>query len=661
MRGLRIGILYELKDKLSGGLNRIKERMGQMNELQQRAKLKSKEYFDSFTKGAKESLPALDNFKLKNMEIFDAIQDQVPFLGRLGGLLSNPYVLAIGAAVGLATATVKLGQEMFRVSEQIEMNQRAVSSTFQITGRELDDTTARVMAITSVLKTEIKDLTGAANAMHREYADAGVGISDSLNHIKLGLLATNGQLDLQEIKEYASQMKAANVSAEGLVAIAVKGRKEGVFSDKALDAVKEFNLRVKEMTPAAAQALQGIGLSGEVILKQLDSGSKGVLDVLRDVSGAMRNANTQARQTAIADLFGGAGEDAGQRFLLSLATANLNLKEMIDLSDPLIARQVKRLALEEKIAKAQGDSAGYFNDLRHSYEDFVGGIKLGLFDTMSKLFGSDQRQLRLFDEQSNMVKNLTNNLNPLLNEMELLQGKTSLSADEQTRLRDVIQQIADLTPTAVSKWDQYGNAIEISTGKAKDFLALQKEIMKVQNQDAIESLRKTISTNDFRNSKDLIQLRTGKKAKTIAGQNSLSQSDDLNPEDIQRLKGEIRKKNIMSAQALLRIQELGGDLSDQDLKFLKDLNMQVGGNSINPPGGNEEPNGNGKPGGSTTSIAEQIASKSVQQRNVTVHIQNLNEGGITVQSQTVQESTMDIKDALTEMLIEAVRNAEEAL
>jgi hypothetical protein len=655
MRGLRIGVLYELKDKLSGGLNRIKERMGQVNELQQRARMKSKEYFDSFSKGVKEASPSLEKFKLKNMELFDAIQDQVPFLGRLGGLLSNPYVIAIAGVVALGTATVKLGQEMFRVSEQIELNQKTVKSTFDITGRELDSTTAKVMALSKIMNIEVKELSLAANAMHREYKDAGVGIEDSLNNIKLGLIATNGTLDLQEIKEYASQMKSAGVSAEGLTSILVMSKKEGVFSDKAIDAVKEFSLRLKEMTPMAAQALQGIGLSSDEILKQLDSGEKRVFDVLRDVSAAMANVNTQARQTAIADLFGGPGEDLGERMLLKFKDMSLNLKDMVDTSDTMIARQEKRLKLEEKIAKVQGDSAGFFNGLRHSFEDFIGWAKLDLFDTMSRLFGSDTRSLRLFEEQSQLVKQLTQNLNPLLTEMEMLQGKTSLSATEQERLRDVMQQIAGLTPNAVTKWDQYGNAIEISTGKAKEFLALQKEILLQRNKDAIEGLRGTIAQEEKRKLFEMADLKAG--GKWVSLRNS-SVFDALEPTEIEGLNKSILSRNIKIADALQQLEQLGVEMTPENIAFLKEVNKKISGESSVSSGNAENPDGTATPDGSGGSSISAMVGNAVQQKSLTVHIQNLNEGGITVNTKNLKEGGTEVEEKFTEMLINAIRNME---
>lgn len=675
MRGLRIGIMYELKDKLSGGLNRIKERMSSVNDLQKKARVKSKEYFDSFSKSAKEALPSLDNFKLKNVELFDALQDQMPFLGRLGGLLSNPYILAVAGAVALGAATVKLGQEMFRVSQEVEKNQRIVGAAFDITGTQLDKATTRVMAIGRIMNAEVKDLAEAANTMHREYKDTGVGVADSLQNIKLGLLATNGQLDLQEIKEYSSQMRNAGVSASELVAISVKGKKEGIFSDKALDAVKEFNLRIREMTPNAAKALQGIGLESASIMKDLDNGSKGVLDILREVSGAMAGANTQARQTAIADLFGGAGEDAGQRFLLSLSGANFNLREMVDLHNPLIARQAKRLALEEKIVGAQTDTADIFNDMRHNVEDLTHELKFGLFDTMSKLLTPTKAVLRAFEDQRLKLKALESSASPLIREYESISGKVGKSADEHVRLNTLAEKLLEIMPRAAAGFDQFGQATGFSIEKAKELLSVEKELFKMRNKDLLKANNKEIERLAMKTRILQTDLNNGfVMESSSAGIGGVSQTKKrFNDNDLLERRAMLEEANKELINKLLLQKEYGTLTKEQSDKL---FNLQGRGQMVGPVANNDpfnlglpvpkkkEAGGSGNDPGSGSagsSVAEHLATNSAQVRNVTVHIQNLNEGGINVHTKTVQESAVDMKDLFTEMLIEAIRNAEEVI
>lgn len=49
-------------------------------------------------------------------------------------------------------------------------------------------------------------------------------------------------------KEYPAYFKEAGISASQFIAIIAETSKQGIYSDKGLDAIKEGNLRIREMT-----------------------------------------------------------------------------------------------------------------------------------------------------------------------------------------------------------------------------------------------------------------------------------------------------------------------------------------------------------------------------------------------------------------------------
>ena len=104
----------------------------------------------------------------------------------------------------------------------------------------------------------------------------------------------------------------------------------GIFSDKGVDAIKEANLRLREMTTATAAALDGIGISSEQVQKDLQTGAKTTFDVMRDISAKLNELPDSATQvgTAIADIFGGPGEDAGLQYLRTLKDISTNMDEV---------------------------------------------------------------------------------------------------------------------------------------------------------------------------------------------------------------------------------------------------------------------------------------------------------------------------------------------
>ena len=95
-------------------------------------------------------------------------------------------------------------------------------------------------------------------------------------------------------------------------------------------------------------------------------------------------------------------------------------------------------------------------------------------------------QVSIHAEQIKQFGSAQQNLIPLIQEYETLKAKTELSADEQLRMKTIIGNIAEITPFAISQMDDYGNAIDISTEKAKEWIEAQKVFLKYQNAEAIK-------------------------------------------------------------------------------------------------------------------------------------------------------------------------------
>ena len=84
-------------------------------------------------------------------------------------------------------------------------------------------------------------------------------------------------------------------------------------------------LRIREMPKATREAVEGIGIASEEVEKALKDGSMTIFDVLRQVSEKLNELpeNSVAVGTAIANIFGGPGEDAGVKYLKTLKDINL--------------------------------------------------------------------------------------------------------------------------------------------------------------------------------------------------------------------------------------------------------------------------------------------------------------------------------------------------
>lgn len=273
-----------------------------------------------------ESLLALGRGGAESKAVFTAIGDGAKALGKtLLGLLSNPVFLAI-AGITAAGAAFKWWYDYN--AGLVE----ATRLTQQFTGKSGDDLKAfrnEVQAVADSFNADFRETLIATNALSKQF---GISANEALQLVKDGFLAggdANGEF-LDTLKEYPAYFKEAGISADQFVAIVTQTNKMGIFSDKGVDAIKEANLRLREMTTATAAALDGIGISSEQVQKDLQTGAKTTFDVMRDISAKLNELPDSATQvgTAIADIFGGPGEDAGLQYLRTLKDISTNMDEV---------------------------------------------------------------------------------------------------------------------------------------------------------------------------------------------------------------------------------------------------------------------------------------------------------------------------------------------
>lgn len=91
-----------------------------------------------------------------------------------------------------------------------------------------------------------------------------------------------------------------------------------------------------------------------------------------------------------------------------------------------------------------------------------------------------------FNKLSASVKNTETNIVPLIGVYSTLMSKANLNKEEHQKLQGAIEAISQAFPGAITKWDEYGRAIEISTGKLWDLINAEKERLKYTNSKAIQ-------------------------------------------------------------------------------------------------------------------------------------------------------------------------------
>lgn len=190
-----------------------------------------------------------------------------------------------------------------------------------LTGDALDEFVRRSRNIAVVYDQDAQDIARAANAMTKQN---GGTFEENLKLIEEGYKKganANGDF-IDQLKEYQPFIKQLGLDQSQAIALIAKSGKDGVFSDKAIDSIKEADLSLREIGKAQVTALAGIGLKPEDLI------GKTTFDAVQLISSKMKGATSQARQTILADIFKGAGEDAGLAFADQLGTMDLDLTKL---------------------------------------------------------------------------------------------------------------------------------------------------------------------------------------------------------------------------------------------------------------------------------------------------------------------------------------------
>lgn len=318
-----------------------------------------------------ESLLTLGRGGAESKAVFTAIGDGAKALGKtLLGLLSNPVFLAI-AGIAAAGAAFKWWYDYN--AGLVE----ATRLTQQFTGKSGDDLKAfrnEVQAVADSFNADFRETLIATNALSKQF---GISANEALQLVKDGFLAggdANGEF-LDTLKEYPAYFKEAGISADQFVAIVTQTNKMGIFSDKGVDAIKEANLRLREMTKATAEALYGIGISSEQVQKDLQTGTKTTFDVIQDVSAKLAKLpdNAATVGAAIADIFGGPGEDAGLQYLRTLKDISTNMDEVKGKAGVLAQLQEEQLQSQIELQNAL---SGLFDATEWNFETLTTQAKV---------------------------------------------------------------------------------------------------------------------------------------------------------------------------------------------------------------------------------------------------------------------------------------------
>lgn len=314
--------------------------------------------------------------------------------GQIGGLLKG---IGGGAAltatgVGAAAAAIAKGSDaVIQITKEFSKLRNEVNALTGATGPQLDALTGQIKGVADTFDQDFNEVLKAANTVSKTF---GISINEAIAQISDGFIAgadASGEY-LNILTEYPAQLETVGLSFEEANALILKQTQEGIFSDKGIDAIKEAGLRLRELPKATREALDGIGLAADEVEAGLRDGSTTLFDVIQQVGGRLGEleANSPEVGAAIADIFGGPGEDAGLEYLRTLGKVEGGLDSISKVSADQQRRLEEELRVTQELSTAKAELASKFEDIVASGGNFITKVQIFLiqgFNKMVDLFG----------------------------------------------------------------------------------------------------------------------------------------------------------------------------------------------------------------------------------------------------------------------------------
>lgn len=290
----------------------------------------------------------------------------------LTGMLANPMVLTFLGIAGVGMAV----KWWYDYNKGLEEASRLTQQFTGLTGDEMKAFRNEVQGVADSFGVDFQEVLESANTLSRQF---GISAQEALDLVKDGFVsganATGQFTDI--VKEYPAYFKEAGLSASQFISITAQSSKMGIVSDKAVDTIKEANIRLREMSTATTEALDGIGISSAEMQKKLKDGSMTTFEAMQQVSAKLNEMadNSPATAAAISDIFGGPGEDAGLQYLRTLKDIETNLDVTKEQAGELARIQEEQMnsqiELDNTLAALFDSTGGSFEEMTATAKTWV--------------------------------------------------------------------------------------------------------------------------------------------------------------------------------------------------------------------------------------------------------------------------------------------------
>lgn len=254
--------------------------------------------------------------------------------------IATPIGLAITALAGIGLAAKSWLDYNTQVVEALRLTQQITG----LTDQAADQARIRAEALAETFDLDFKETLISAKNLAQQF---GISFEEAFDVIEGQLV--RGQKNNDEfftsLKEYPTFFAQAGYSAEEFGKIIATGFDLGIYNDKLPDALKEADISLREQTKSTRDALvNAFGAAfTDSILTRVRKGEITTKEALEEISDQADKTGLNVQQNAqlTADLFRGAGEDAG---------GALKVFEAVNVA---LNQQQRELTESEKITQEQ--------------------------------------------------------------------------------------------------------------------------------------------------------------------------------------------------------------------------------------------------------------------------------------------------------------------
>lgn len=413
--------------------------------------------------------------------------------GIIGGLGAGIGAgLAFGAVVSAAGTAINYVQQL--VTEFGTFRDKVIQLSGE-TGESLDNVVVKIDSISKTFGRENDEVLTATKNLAQQYS---ISFEEAATLIEQGFQrgadASGNFLDI--ISEYPAQFRAAGLTASDFVDAATANELLGFYNDKGVDAIKEFGLSVREQTKATQEAFQkafGIEFADD-FFKQINQGTLSAGEGIEVFVNKIRESNLpiKEQQTLIADVFRGAGEDAGilsevgLQYLETITDMRNGTLELTKEQEAYLERtkelgtaNYRLSAAKNELTKRLVDESGAFNVLQTEAQAFLIETLNELIDAFAPVIDAFGELFSTIGEYIDLLFDSGEASSEAANEGSILSDIFEAVASALTFVIDVFTTTLDLIIYGIKEVPILSNAFDLLRNYIQGLLTALKSLPSV--------------------------------------------------------------------------------------------------------------------------------------------------------------------------------------